>query len=238
MSFRFSTLCALVLVSAFLSQESAAAKNRHSLWSKVKSTFSSSTPSSTPRQSEAMAVRNAPVRHQMPAAAPTPPQRAPQGANTELFEIRRRANIISKVGLDYKFGGFSPSQGGMDCSGTMQHLIQGMGISSIPRTSHEQYTWVKNNGKLRRRAWGSSEKAYLNLKPGDLIFWGGTYNSGSKVSHVMLYLGKAKDGRHYMFGARSKKSRGMNGSGVDVFEMKPGSQGNLVGYGSIPGLRI
>ena len=112
MSFRFSTLCALVLVSAFLSQESAAAKNRHSLWSKVKSTFSSSTPSSTPRQSEAMAVRNAPVRHQMPAAAPTPPQRAPQGANTELFEIRRRANIISKVGLDYKFGGSSPSQGG------------------------------------------------------------------------------------------------------------------------------
>ncbi len=75
------------------------------------------------------------------------------------------------------------------------------------------------------------------IKPGDLIFWGGTYKSGHKVSHVMVYLGQGDSGSHYMFGARGKKKKGLKGAGVDVFKLNAGYQKSLVGYGSLPGVK-
>ncbi|NNE91102.1 MAG: hypothetical protein HKN23_05600 [Verrucomicrobiales bacterium] len=174
---------------------------------------------------------------------PTPPLPAVERRPARKFstpsavqEMRSRAESISRMGLPYKFGGESPAEGGMDCSGTMQYLLTGMGVPNVPRTSYAQFEWLKKSGNLRRKGWGSEE--FRNLRPGDLIFWGGTYNSGHKVSHVMLYLGQDASGRHFMFGARSKSTRGRNGAGVDIFELKPGKHGNLIGYGRVPGLQI
>ena len=46
------------------------------------------------------------------------------------------------------------------------------------------------------------------LSPGDLIFWGGTWKSGHRVSHVMIYMGfNPTDDTHYVFGARGKNIR-------------------------------
>ena len=80
-------------------------------------------------------------------------------------------NAMSLIGLSYRFGGNSPTQG-LDCSGFMQYIFnRSMGIT-LPRTSAEMATV----GQQVDRA---------NLKPGDMVFFG----SGGRVSHVGMYIG-------------------------------------------------
>ncbi|NNE90895.1 MAG: hypothetical protein HKN23_04550, partial [Verrucomicrobiales bacterium] len=45
-----------------------------------------------------------------------------------------------------------------------------------------------------------------------------------------------ENGKHYVFGARGRKKKGLTGAGVDVFELDP-DRGVLVGHGKVPGLR-
>lgn len=154
-----------------------------------------------------------------------------------LGVIRERAEAISRFGLPYKFGGDHPSEGGLDCSGTMKFLLSDIGFKDIPRTSFDQFAWLKQSRTLRlSKSIPSQMGGKKGIKPGDLIFWGGTYDSGHKVSHVMIYLGQSKNGQHYMFGARGKNKTGLHGSGVDVFTLESGKQKGLVGYGSLPGV--
>lgn len=151
--------------------------------------------------------------------------------------IRLRAEHIARFGLTYKFGGDHPSEGGMDCSGTMKFMLSDIGFRDMPRTSYQQYEWLKNNRTLKHsKSIPEQMGGRKGIKPGDLIFWGGTYNSGHKVSHVMIYLGQSGDGKHYMFGARGKKKKGLFGSGVDIFELSSGYQKSLVGFGTLPGV--
>lgn len=80
-------------------------------------------------------------------------------------------NAMSLIGLSYRFGGNSPTQG-LDCSGFMQYIFKrSMGIT-LPRTSAEMATV----GQQVDRA---------NLKPGDMVFFSG----GGRVSHVGMYIG-------------------------------------------------
>lgn len=175
--------------------------------------------------------------------SPAPPQAqltlqvpVQQPAPSLISEIRKRAESLSQIGLKYIFGATSPRQGGMDCSGTMMYLLSDLGFYNIPRTSYHQYEWLKANRTLTHsKSIPARMGAESGLVPGCLIFWGGTYDSGHPVSHVMLYLGQGRDGRHYMFGAKGTKSQGINGSGVDIFELPAGYNENLIGYGMLPG---
>ncbi|MCF6310898.1 MAG: C40 family peptidase [Verrucomicrobiales bacterium] len=168
---------------------------------------------------------------------------APQGPNfsqmSRVDELRWRCHQLAAKKLDYRFGGANPDKGGLDCSATVQHILKEMGVNDVPRTSFTQYQWLAQKGGLKKiRFWSSPKKAYAKMKPGDLVFWGKTYRSGNKVTHVMIYLGQnPKTGRQYMFGARGSKSKGHHGAGVDVFEMNPNSKSKLVAYGPIPGIR-
>jgi len=150
-----------------------------------------------------------------------------------------RCHYLSKQRLRYDFGSDSPYNGGMDCSGTVQFVIKSLGYSDVPRASYQQYQWMKSIGALKEVGfWHSEEKAYASLRPGDLVFWGGTYNSGHKVSHVEIYMGRnPRTGERYTFGARGSRSTGLNGNGVDVFKLNKRKKGQLRGYGTLPGLR-
>lgn len=150
-----------------------------------------------------------------------------------------RCHHLSKKGLGYSFGSNSPYNGGMDCSGTVQFVLKSLGYHDIPRASYQQHQWMKQMGRLKSVGWRhSEEKAYASLRPGDLVFWGGTYNSGHKVSHVEIYMGRnPQTGEQFFFGARSSRSRGLNGHGVDVFPFPRSRKGRMVGYGTLPGLR-
>ena len=116
-------------------------------------------------------------------------------------------------------------------------MLTELGVEDVPRTSYDQYYWLKRKNRLDdvygRRA---SKKLLKNLSPGDLIFWGGTWDSGHRVSHVMLYMGyDPNEDKHYIFGARSKSKEGLLGHGVDIFELDP-DRGRLIGHGKIPGI--
>jgi len=150
------------------------------------------------------------------------------------------ATILSKKNLTYLFGSANPQNKGMDCSGTIYYLLHSLNISSTPRSSAEIYQWVKGRGKFYSVKDNAS--AFKYLRPGDLLFWTGTYASArtNSVSHVMVYLGKNKEGRPLMFGSsdgRTYAGRQMWGVSVFDFNMpRPGSRARFIGYSCIPEL--
>lgn len=82
------------------------------------------------------------------------------------------------LGLPYNFGGNSPKEG-FDCSSLMQwNFRQAAGIK-LPRVAYDQY-------RATARVKAS------DLKPGDLVFFTGTYDSGTPVTHVGMYIGAGK----------------------------------------------
>ncbi len=148
--------------------------------------------------------------------------------------------------LKYKFGSSEPQEGGFDCSGAMYYLLRKHGMQP-PRTSAEQFVWIKTakSGKAEMQNITSMEVMLENLKPGDLLFWSGTYvpTDGRKIeiTHVAMYLGKEKkDGLPVMVSSTSGRSyRGKRCDGYGVYEFKipqASSRSKLVGYGTPPGL--
>ena len=164
----------------------------------------------------------------------------------DIQKLIRTALALTKENLRYTFGSNNPSSGGMDCSGTVQHTLSKMGLSKLPRTSFDFYQWVKRSGKMHsaRKIYETDDPAFAALKPGDLLFWEGTYNAAKNdppVSHVMIFLGTLKaDHKGVMFGASSgRRYRGKKIHGVSVFDFKipsKSSSAKFIGYGSIPGL--
>lgn len=77
----------------------------------------------------------------------------------------------SQMGIPYKFGGNSPSEG-FDCSGLAlySHRINGI---SIPRQTSEQFKLGKHINRTE-------------LNAGDLLFF---RTMGQSVSHVGIYIG-------------------------------------------------
>lgn len=166
-------------------------------------------------------------------------------ASPSTASLVRRCDVMALQELVYKFGADDPSTGGLDCSGAVQYLLRQEGIREVPRTAYTQYLWLKKLGalnKVSRWTW-SAERVSKKMRSGDLMFWTGTYNTGRSpnISHVMIYLGRdASNGKHYMFGASSRKSKGLHGNAVDVYEfVYPRKHGkdNFAGFASVPGLR-
>ena len=150
--------------------------------------------------------------------------------------------------LPYKFGGSSPEDGGFDCSGAMYFVMQKSGLKP-PRTSAEQFLWVKAAELLHEvpaEATSLDHASLSQLKPGDLLFWSGTYEATDgrnvNITHVALYLGKeVKDGRPVMINAtdgRSYRGKQANGYGVYDFRLpKQEGRSKFMGYGTPPGIQ-
>lgn len=149
--------------------------------------------------------------------------------------------------LPYKFGGTDPKDGGFDCSGAMYYVMSKAGLKP-PRTSADQYLWLKSNDRLVEVAAGIrslEHPVFKDLKPGDLLFWGGTYAPADgrtvNITHVALYLGREKkDGNSVMINATDGRSyRGTKANGFGVYDFKLPREGNravFMGYGTPPGI--
>ena len=154
---------------------------------------------------------------------------------------------LTKQKLGYDFGSNSPAEGGMDCSGTVQYTLSQLGLGLIPRSSWTIYEWAEAAGGLKSTpgVTSTADPVFVDLKPGDLLFWEGTYETSDRVpaiSHVMIFLGTLKaDGKGVMFGASSgRRYRGETIHGVSVFDWdvpKPKSTAKFVGYAPVPGLK-
>jgi len=170
-----------------------------------------------------------------------------------LGEARRK--VISSAlaiaseteGMPYLYGGNGPKDGGFDCSGAMHYILKKVGLHP-PRTSSDQFLWVKKNSQLHmvaNAAKNTDDKSFSELKPGDLVFWSGTFaptdDRTTKITHVGMFLGyEKKDGHPVMINATDGRSyRGEKGNGFGVFDFRvpsAGGKSRMVGYGTPPGL--
>ncbi|MEO0413502.1 MAG: NlpC/P60 family protein [Verrucomicrobiota bacterium] len=173
-------------------------------------------------------------------------------APPEIQKLIEDCLKLTKMKLAYGYGTNSPSQGSMDCSGAVQHVIQMQGIKDVPRMSHLQYVWAdqtkwpdKPSGLTKvKKVYDTDHPDLAGLRPGHLLFWEGTYDVKKRnppISHVMIYLGRLKkDGQGVMFGASSgRRFRGLKIHGVSVFDFKvptKSSKAKFVAYGRIPQL--
>lgn len=159
-------------------------------------------------------------------------------------KLIKEALGLTRKNLTYRYGGRHPKEGGMDCSGTIQYVLKHNGLSA-PRQADQQYVWAKKSRQFTpaRGIYSFEDKKFSKLKPGDLLFWKGTYNINRLASHSMIYLGiEKKTGRPVMFGSSDgRRHNGKRITGVSVFDFKlpqKGKKAKFLGYGPIPSLAL
>src|SRR5262245_43030640 len=157
---------------------------------------------------------------------------------------------LTKENLGYTYGSADPKNGGMDCSGFIYYVLKQNGFPDVPRDSSQQYIWVRKAGDFNAVLSRKEDSFELeDLKPGDLLFWRGTYNidRDPPITHTMIYLGREKrTNKRVMIGSSDGRTYdGKQRWGVSVFDFKmppPPKSGDakvspvFVGYGRIPGL--
>jgi peptidoglycan DL-endopeptidase CwlO len=208
-----------------------------------------SSPSPTPEETPKPSPQNQPV-----AVATLDPSKLkdfdsqPPGVQ----DLIRSALALTQRNLAYVYGASDPASGGMDCSGFIYYVLSNAGFKDVPRQSSDQYLWVRKNGNFHAVLSRNADTFELeDLKPGDLMFWSGTYkvDRDVPVTHVMIYLGKEKGtNKRVMVGASDGRSyNGERRFGVSVFDFKlpngapnksdPDLVARFEGYSPIPGLR-
>src|SRR5262249_27022227 len=115
------------------------------------------------------------------------------------------------------------------------------GYKEVPRDSAGQFLWLRSAGTLRELAEDDGPRFDPRaLRPGDLLFWSGTYEIEREVpiTHVMLFVGTNKEGKPIMWGASDGRTyAGKKCYGVSVFDFKTTkaeSKARFVGFGQLP----
>jgi peptidoglycan DL-endopeptidase CwlO len=221
--------------------------------------------SPTPEPSETPSPTETPSPSPSATATPEKTKRGAPNATLSPEAIRGFENYPPKVqqlltsalelttrNLDYKYGSADPGNGGMDCSGFVYFVLKQNGVEGVPRDSSEQYIWLRRAGKFEPVVSQKDDSfEFDNLKPGDLLFWTGTYSiqRDPPITHAMIYLGRErKNGNRVMVGAsdgRTYQSQQRFGVSVFDFKMPRADKGEVedgkvhprfVGYAHIPGL--
>src|SRR5881397_1509518 len=169
---------------------------------------------------------------------------------SKVRQILDTGLALTKQNLGYTYGSADPKNSGMDCSGFIYYVLQQNGFADVPRDSSQQYVWVRKAGDFNAVLSRKEDSFELDdLKPGDLLFWRGTYNidRDPPITHTMIYLGREKrTNKRVMVGSSDGRTYdGKQRWGVSVFDFKlppPPKSGDakispvFVGYGRIPGL--
>lgn len=166
-----------------------------------------------------------------------------QNYSPEVKRLITQAYLLSKENLTYMYGSDDPKNGGMDCSGTIYYLLKKVNLNDVPRQSSDMYVWANKMGHLHLvNGTSFSSKEFDKLKPGDLLFWSGTYAAkhNPPITHVMIYLGKNVKNEPLMFGASDGRTyQGKKMWGVSVFDfILPDGRttAKFVGYSCVPHL--
>jgi cell wall-associated NlpC family hydrolase len=219
-----------------------------------KRTKSSPTPSPSPTETPT------PTPEESPTPSPSPKGKVATIAPNEIAgfdenpgpvrKLLEAALELTKRNLDYTYDSADPANGGMDCSGFIYYVLRENGVKDVPRDASGQYAWVRKAGNFRAVLSRDIDSFELDeLKPGDLLFWTGTYGveRDPPVTHTMIYLGKEKDSsKPIMVGSSDGRTyEGEKQFGVSVFDFKiprpggastSGRNPRFVGYAKIPGL--
>ena len=241
-----------------------------------KSKKASPTPSPTPKsKSKRKKASPTPIPEESPSETETPsasPEQTPEPARgkkgwpnvflspnqiegyendpSKVRQILDAGLALTKENLGYTYGSADPKNGGMDCSGFIYYVLKQNGFPDVPRDSSQQYVWVRKAGNFDAVLSRKEDTfEFDDLKPGDLLFWRGTYNidRDPPITHTMIYLGREKrTNKRVMVGSSDGRTYdGKQRWGVSVFDFKmppPPKSGDakispvFVGYGRIPGL--
>jgi peptidoglycan DL-endopeptidase CwlO len=238
---------------------------------KTKSKYKKASP--TPKPGESPSATVAPEETPSPSPTETPQQTLtpspPPGrrgapnvtispdeiAGYDAYPAKLRQIIdagldLTKKNLGYTYGSADPANGGMDCSGFIYYVLSQNGFTDVPRDSSQQYVWVRKAGNFNAVLSRHEDSFELDaLKPGDLLFWSGTYNINRDppITHTMIYLGRERrTKKRVMVGSSDGRTYdGKQRFGVSVFDFKLPPPPNstdakispvFVGYGRIPGL--
>jgi peptidoglycan DL-endopeptidase CwlO len=210
-------------------------------------------PSATETPSASPAETPEPARGKKgwPNASLSPDQIADYDSDPpKVRQILDAGLALTKQNLGYTYGSADPANGGMDCSGFVYYVLKQNGFPDVPRDSSQQYVWVRKAGDFKAVVGRKEDSFELDdLKPGDLLFWRGTYNidRDPPITHTMIYLGREKrTNKRVMVGSSDGRTYdGKQRWGVSVFDFKmppPPKSGDakispgFVGYGRIPGL--
>jgi cell wall-associated NlpC family hydrolase len=211
------------------------------------------TPTETPQPtaSPSATVHATPEKKGAPNATISPNEiREYDSYSTKVRQIIEYGLDLTKQNLNYTYGSADPANGGMDCSGFIYYVLRENGFTDVPRDSSQQYVWVRKAGNFHAVLSRHEDSFELDaLKPGDLLFWTGTYNidRDPPVTHAMIYLGREKrTNKRIMVGASDGRTYdGKQRFGVSIFDFKLSKPSNsndaklspvFVGYGPIPGL--
>jgi peptidoglycan DL-endopeptidase CwlO len=204
----------------------------------------SGTPSPTPSASPSPKKKGAPAT--ISAAEISGYENYPE----PVRKITDTALELTTRNLEYKYGSADPAQGGMDCSGFVFYVLNQNGVRDVPRDSSQQYVWLRKAGNFKAVNSRKEDSFELDeLKPGDLLFWTGTYaiERDPPITHAMVYLGRKKgSNQRIMVGASDGRTyEGESRYGVSVFDFKipkpaKTNEGRMspsfIGYGHIPDL--
>jgi cell wall-associated NlpC family hydrolase len=218
------------------------------------------TPTATPPPTPAIEASAAAA----PAPSPSLPPEQQRPANATLTpdqikdfdqypenvqKLLASALELTTRSLDYKYGSDDPANGGMDCSGFVYFVLRQNGIDQVPRDSSQQYVWLRRLQRFEPVVSHNDDSFELErLKPGDLLFWAGTYSieRDPPITHTMIYLGRErKSGKRVMVGASDGRIyQGQPRYGVSVFDFKLHNAAKpeqskrpvFVGYGHVPGV--
>ena len=206
----------------------------------------------TPTPSPKATSTPTPIAEKKPAPISTISSAEISGYDKNPPEVQKILDLalhLTTLNLTYKYGSADPAKGGMDCSGFIHYVLSKNGISDPPRDAREQYIWVRKAGNFQAVLGHSDDTFELDaLKPGDLLFWSGTYSvdRDPAITHTMIYLGREKStNRRIMVGASDGRTyKGQSRFGVSVFDFKvSGRRASsddktgpaFVGYARIPG---
>ena len=102
------------------------------------------------------------------------------GIPGEAFNDATFAQLMQEatkyIGFPYQWGGSTPETS-FDCSGFVCWVYTHSGVHNLPRTSAQQ---IYNQ---------CTPVSKDEVKPGDLVFFTGTYQSSNPVTHIGIYVG-------------------------------------------------
>ena len=102
------------------------------------------------------------------------------GIPGEAFNDETFAKLMQEatkyIGFPYQWGGSTPETS-FDCSGFVCWVYTHSGVHNLPRTSAQQ---IYNQ---------CTPVSKDEVKPGDLVFFTGTYQSSNPVTHIGIYVG-------------------------------------------------
>ncbi len=153
------------------------------------------------------------------------PEASAQLTRAQFGELMKTVRWLDSKNIDYREKVRLPGESEpwmMDCSNTVRYICKDALGLDVSRVASGQYWELDQAGKITKAPTTlngkvDTERLLDQMASGDLVFWEWTYDikRSPPITHVMIYLGRDKQGRPRMAGSSSGKNGGV---GIYTFD--------------------